>query len=165
VIGAVRSLTPVEAAIALAIGGSVFASAVPSFIHNLHASRLVEPVDGLNRIAMRATELAASQPAEFAYPESVPLTPSQVPRGERVTDPPGTWAHRTWRLLEFEWTVPHSFSFAFESKNAKGHAVFLARANGDLDGDGILSQFEIGGESQDGSEPTTSPMVVHREVE
>jgi hypothetical protein len=158
-------LTPVEAAVAVAIGGSVLATAVPAFVHELHASRLVEPIDGLNRIAMRATQLAASQPAELAYPESVPLTPAQVPRGERVTDPPGTWNHRTWRLLEFEWTVPHSFSFAFEGKNAKGQAVFLARAHGDLDGDGILSHFELGGQSRDGAEPTTSPMVIHREVE
>lgn len=160
-----RSFTPVEAAVALAVSGSVAATAIPAFVHNLHASRLVEPLDGLNHIAARATQLAASQPAEFAYPESVPLTPPQVPRGERVTDPPGTWNHRTWRLLEFEWTVPHSFSFAFESKNAKGQAVFLARANGDLDGDGILSQFEISGQSKDGAEPTTSPLVIHREVE
>ncbi len=160
-----RSLAPLEAAVALAIFGSVCATAIPAFVHNLHASRLVEPIDGLHRIAMRATELAATQPAEFAYPESVSLTPPQVPRGERVTDPPGTWNHRTWRLLGVEWTVPHSFSFSFESKNAKGHAVFLARANGDLDGDGILSHFEIGGESKDGAEPTTSSLVIHREVE
>lgn len=160
-----RTLTPVEAALALAIGGSVLASAVPAFLRNLHASRLVEPIDGLNHLAVRATQLAASKPAEVAYPESVPLTPAQVPRGERVTDPPGTWNHRTWRLLEFEWNVPHSFSFAFESKNAKGHAVFLARAHGDLDGDGILSTFEISGESRDGAEPTISAMVIRREVE
>jgi hypothetical protein len=141
------------------------ATAVPAFLRNLHASRLVEPIDGLNHIAMRATQMAASKPAEFAYPESVPLTPAHVPRGERVTDPPGTWNHRTWRLLEFEWLVPHSFSFAFESKNGKGQAAFLARAQGDLDGDGILSLFEIGGQSRDGAEPTTSSMVIHREVE
>lgn len=160
-----RTLTPVEAALALAIGASVLASAIPAFLRNLHASRLVEPIDGLNHIAMRATQLAASKPAEFAYPESVPLTPAQVPRGERVTDPPGTWNHRSWRLLEFEWTVPHSFSFGFESKNAKGHSAFLARAHGDLDGDGILSTFEIGGETRDGAEPTTSALVIRREVE
>jgi hypothetical protein len=155
----------VEAALAIAIGGSVLASAIPAFLRNLHASRLVEPIDGLQHIAMRATQLAAAKPAEVAYPESVPLTPAQVPRGERVTDPPGTWNHRTWRLLEFEWMVPHSFSFTFESKSGKGQAAFLARAHGDLDGDGILSTFEIGGESRDGAEPTTSPMVIRREVE
>lgn len=55
-----RSLSPVEAALCVAIGGSVLAVGVPSFVRNLHASRLVEPIDGLNRIAAAAAERAAA---------------------------------------------------------------------------------------------------------
>ena len=160
-----RSLTPVEAAIAVAIAGSVFATCLPSFLENLHASRMVEPIDGLEHIATRATALAAGQPAAAAYPETVGLTPAQVPVGERVEDPKGTWDHPTWRRLEFAWTVPHSYSFSFESRNHEGHAVFHARAHGDLDGDGVLSTFSIAGESKDGAEPKTFPMEIEREVE
>jgi len=162
---AVRSLTPVEAAAVVAIAGSLLATALPAFVRNLHASRLVEPMDGLNRIATRATVLAAGRPAEKAYPKSVGLTPASVPRGERVKDPPGTWNKPTWRLLEFGFKLPHSYSFAFESHNAPGSASFRALAHGDLDGDGVLSTFEISGRSKDGSEPTTSPLDMHREVE
>ncbi len=160
-----RSLTPVEAAVAVAIGGSLLAAAIPSFVSNLHASRMVEPVRGLTQIATRATALAASRPAETAYPDSVGLTPENVPAGKPATDPQGTWDHPSWRLLEFEKTTPHSFSFAFESRNAKGHAMFHARAHGDLDGDGVLSTFAIIGESRDGSEPMLHPMEITREVE
>ena len=161
----VRSLTPVEAAVAVAIAGSVLAAAVPPFVRNLHASRLVEPLDGLNRIATRATALAAGNTAEAAYPESVGLTPAEVPQGEEVLDPPGTWDHPTWVKLDFRFEVPHAYSFAFESHNQPGRALFRAQAHGDLDGDGIHSSFSISGESRDGSEPVVYPMDIHREVE
>lgn len=160
-----RSLSPVEAAVAVAIAGAVLASGLPAFFGNLHASRLVEPIDGLNRIATRATALAAGVPAAAAYPETVGLTPANVPAGEATTDAVGTWDHATWRKLDFEWSVPHYFSFAFESRNAVGKAVFHARAHGDLDGDGVWSTFAIAGESIDGAEPTTTAIDIHREVE
>jgi hypothetical protein len=158
-------LSPVEAAAGIAIIGSLLAVGVPEFVRNLHASRLAEPLEGLNRIAARATALAASRPAEVAYPPTVGLTPEEVPRGEPVTDPPGTWDHPTWRLLDFGWTVPHSFSFAFESANAKGKGSFHARAEGDLDGDGVHSIFELKGESVDGAEPVVFPVESYREIE
>ncbi|MCA9642789.1 MAG: hypothetical protein H6718_13850 [Polyangiaceae bacterium] len=160
-----RQWTPVQAAIGVAIFGSVLAAAIPSFFENLHASRLAEPVDGLKRLATRATALAAGRPAEVAYPETVPLTPADVPMGKLATDPPGTWDNPTWRQLEFEWTVPHAYSFAFESRNAKGHSTFRAWAHGDLDGDGLRSTFEISGETKDGELPVVFPMDIQREVE
>ena len=149
----------------VAIVGSLLATGIPAFVRNLHASRLVEPVEGLERISTRATALAAGRAAEAAYPETVPLTPATVPAGEPVADAPGTWDHPTWRQLDFGWTNPHSYSFAFESRNAIGHATFRATAHGDLDGDGVLSTFMIEGESRDGAEPTTSALDIHREVE
>lgn len=160
-----RSLTPVEAAAVVAIAGSLLATALPAFVRNLHASRLVEPMDGLNKIATRATALAAGRPADKAYPESVGLTPAQVPKGVEVKDPPGTWDKPTWRQLDFGFKVPHRYSFAFQSHDAPGKASFRAVAHGDLDGDGVLSTFEISGTSRDGSEPVTSPMDMYREVE
>lgn len=160
-----RALTAVETAVALAVGGSLLAVMVPAFARNLHASRLAEPLEGLERIAARATALAAGRPAEMAYPVSVGLSPSAVPRGRRTVDPPGTWNHETWRRLDFEVTVPHAFSFSFESHNGKGAATFRAVAHGDLDGDGLLSTFALGGQSSDGAEPTVTPLEVIRAVE
>jgi hypothetical protein len=161
----VRALTPVEAAIVVAVAGSVLAVTLPEFLRNLHASRLVEPIDGLKQIAGRASALAAGRPTERAYPSSVGLTPEQVPRGERVVDPPGTWDHPTWRALVFQQRVPHGFSFAFESENAPGVATFTASAHGDLDGDGIVSTFEVSGQSLDGHGPMVFALQMYREVE
>lgn len=118
-----RSPSIVEVAATIAVGGSVLAVTLPAFFDNLHASRLTEPLDTLGRIGMRATALAAGRPAEAAYPESVALTPAQVPRGELVVDPPGTWAHPTWRRLGLAFDAPHAYSFEFESHNAGAEAA------------------------------------------
>lgn len=160
-----RSLTPVEAALAFAIGGSVLAVFVPPFLRNLHASRLTEPLAGLERISARAAALADAAPAPHAYPETAPLTPAQVPRGELVVDPPGTWAHPTWRLLDFSMDAPHAFSFEFRSSNSPERCTYTATAHGDLDGDGVQSTFQIGGAVRPGASPETFPLEVTREVE
>lgn len=162
---AMRAVSPLEVASLVAIGGSILAISVPAFVRNLHASRLVEPIEGLERIAARATALAAQKPAEFAYPPSVELTPEQVPRGKPVVDQARTWERPTWRLLDFAFSLPHSYSFAFESHNTPGHATFYAVAHGDLDGDGLESTFEISGESKDGVPPIVFPMESRREIE
>jgi hypothetical protein len=160
-----RPLSPVEAAVAFALGGSVLAITVPAFLRNLHASRVAEPLDGVSRLAARAVALAETAPQASAFPESAPLTPERVPRAELVKDPPGTWNHPTWRLLGFGFDVPHAYSFEFTSQNGPEVSRFSAIARGDLDGDGVLSSFELAGEIKAGSGAELMPLEVIREVE
>lgn len=149
----------------MAIGGSVLAVGVPAFVRNLHASRLVEATDGLAHLAARAQAYAEGQPASTAYPDDAELTPKEVPRGEPVLDPPGTWSHATWRALEFGFSEPHWYSFEFDSNNRLGVARFTARARGDLDGDGQHSELSLSGEARDGAASVTYPLEMKREVE
>ncbi|HEY3493097.1 MAG TPA: hypothetical protein VGK73_00355 [Polyangiaceae bacterium] len=158
-----RPLVQTVAVIAVAL--CVLFSVVPVFLRNLRASRMAEPMDHLAFIASRASLLAAGRPVEAAYPPSAPLTPSSVPKGELVLDPPGTWDHPTWRLLDFRLDTPHAFSFAFESENAPEGSRFRATARGDLDGDGNLSTFVIAGECPKAGTPSTGALAMHREVE
>lgn len=160
-----RSFTPLQAALVFAAAGSVLAVAVPTFLESSRASRLAEPLEGLQRIADRASALAAGAPAELGYPESAPLTPARVPQGRRMLDPPATWDHPTWRRLGFRWDVEHAYSFEFESRSEPGRASFVARAYGDLDGDGVESHFEISGETSDDGEPIIYPIRMFRETE
>lgn len=160
-----RVLTPVEAALAVAVGGSLLAAMLPAFLENLHASALVEPMTGLQRIAGRACALAAGRAVADAFPKTVELTPAKVPRGERVIDPPGTWSHPTWQELGFEPPSPHAFAFGFTSEHGATLATFRAYAQGDLDGDGSLSTFAIVGASPEGRAPFAQPLEMHREVE
>jgi len=152
-------------AVVVSLGGTVAATMIPTFLRNVHASRMSEPVEGLKRIAARATLRASGLPTESAYPESVPFTPEVTPRAELVLDPPGTWDAPTWRALDFGFDAPHGYSFSFESKNGEASSSFTARARGDLDGDGVTSSFEISGSVVRGGEPTVQPLEVHREVE
>jgi hypothetical protein len=160
-----RALTPLELAVAVSLTGTVAATMIPTFLRNVHASRLSEPVEGLKRIAAHATLRAAGLPPERAYPDSAPFTPAVTPRGELVLDAPGTWDPPTWRTLDFAFDAPHAYSFAFESENSDSRSTFTARARGDLDGDGVTSSFSISGSVQRGAEPKLEPLEINREVE
>lgn len=154
-----------QAAALLAVVASVLAAGVPTFVSNLHASRLAEPMDGLGHIAARASALAAMSPVESAYPASAPLTPNQVPQGQSVLDDPEAWNHPTWRTLDFGFDVPHRFSFEFVSKLDAETSSFLATAHGDLDADGNLSRFSLAGSVTRGGQPTVGSLEMTREIE
>ncbi|HEY4120526.1 MAG TPA: hypothetical protein VGM56_21825 [Byssovorax sp.] len=165
-----RPVSVVELAIGLAVGGSVLAVAVPAFFKNLSASKLSEPINGLDTLVRHAVAYgnAPGRPDEFAFPPPAPLTPSVVPRGVRVLDPPEAWEHLTWRSLDFRIDQPHAFSFKFDSvyDPSTGVMRFAAIAHGDLDGDGVLSTFEAQGERSPGHAARVLPgMYIDREVE
>ncbi|MCL2725632.1 MAG: hypothetical protein FWD69_14455 [Polyangiaceae bacterium] len=154
--------TPVELAVGIALFGSVLAVAVPAFVRELHASRFVEPVEGLTRIGKGAVAYAE---AHGRFPDSAPLTPRTPPRGHKEVDPPGTWDGPTWSALGFRPVadgVPHAYAFSLDGT---GNA-FVAQAHGDLDGDGILSTFEIRGYAPLGEAPLVMPgMYIESELE
>jgi type II secretory pathway pseudopilin PulG len=160
-----RSVSTLQLALLVALLGSLAAAFVPTFLSNIHASRFAEPLDGLSHLASQATMYAAGLPSTQAYPESVERTPALVPPGQSTVDAPGTWTHPTWRLLNFSQEGPHYYSFEFESHASETGAHYVARAFGDLDGDGELSHFEVYGETKPGGEPKTFSLRIDREVE
>jgi hypothetical protein len=160
----VRRFTPVELAIGVALAGSLAAVAVPAFFRELHASRFVEPTEGLARIATAAVAYAE---VNGRFPEGAPLTPSTPPRGTKEPDVPGAWDGPTWKALAFRPTpegVPHAYAFSFDS--TAGGTAFVAQARGDLDGDGVLSTFEVRGAARPGEKPAQTPgMYIEQELE
>jgi hypothetical protein len=160
-----RSFSALQLALIIAFAGSILAIFIPSFLRNLHASRLTEAVRGVNTIAAGALVYAEGKPPGEAFPPSAPLTPAEVPRGVRVEDPPGTWDHLTWAALGFRIDHAHSFCFAFDSERGPARSTFTARAHGDLDGDGERSSFEIRGEATPGAARLLPGLFVDREVE
>lgn len=166
-----RRLAPVEAAIALSLGGSLLAVAIPTFARQVHASRVVEPVEGLERIGAGAALYARTRAVAEAFPPSAPLTPNSVPRGKCATDPATLWEQPTWQALDFTPApegAPHCFAFVFDSALSPARSTFRAQAHGDLDGDGTTSTFEITGHSVEGDPlgPAVDPgMYVDSEVE
>lgn len=163
-----RSWSALELSAIFAVGGSVLAVAMPAFFRNLSASKLSEPIEGLDRMVTSAVAYAEGRPQEISFPPSTPLTPAQVPRGIRAPDPPEAWEHLTWRSLKFKFEEPHAFAFKFESEFDPTTQVmrFVATAHGDIDGDGMLSTFEVRGERVPGQSARVLPgMFVDREVE
>lgn len=173
-----RPFSALEFAAVFAVGGSLLAVAVPAFLRNLSASKLTEPIEGLDRMVTSAVAYAAQHPQEISFPPSAPLTPADVPRGARVVDAPEIWQHLTWRSLRFGFCaedergtpacVPHAFSFKFDSEIDPATQVmrFTATAHGDLDGDGMVSTFEVRGERVPGQPARVLPgMFIDREVE
>jgi hypothetical protein len=168
---AARRLSPVELAIGFALVGSLLAIVVPTFAREIHASRTVEPVDGLHRIGAGAVAYALDRSVAEAFPPTAPLTPPAVPRGRCEADPPALWDQPTWRALEFTPAPagsPHCFAFSFDSALSPARSAFRAQAHGDLDGDGVVSTFEISGHdvSGDATGPAVDPgMYVDSEIE
>ncbi|MBK6690822.1 MAG: hypothetical protein IPG50_01215 [Myxococcales bacterium] len=133
-----RAFTSVEIAAGVAIVGSLLGVAVPAFIRNLHASHLTEATAGLAKLQTRVLGVVETT---GVAPAPAPLTPAVVARGARSVDAPGTWEHPTWRQLEFAPVpdgIAHAYSFSLEHDGAD----VVARARGDLDGDGVTSLFE-----------------------
>ncbi len=162
-----RSWSALELSALFGIGGSVLAVAVPTFIRNLSASKVTEPIDGLDRMVTSAVAYANERPQELSFPPSAPLTPAEPPRGVRARDPAEAWEHLTWRSLDFRYDEPHAFAFQFESATLPDKTMtFVATAHGDLDGDGTQSTFEVRGERRPGEPARVLPgMYVEREVE
>jgi hypothetical protein len=160
-----------EGSIAFAIVGSLLAVAVPAFVREMHASRFVEPMEGLERMSASAVAYARQHSVPEGFPPSAPLTPAVPPRGTREADPPGLWDHPTWKALDFQAAPPgepHCFSFAYDSALSPTRSTFVAHAHGDLDGDGITSTFEMRGHYvvDDPAGPVVEPGVyVADEVE
>jgi hypothetical protein len=162
------AVTPVEAAVGLAIFGSIAAIAIPAFSSNVHASRLTEATDGVGKISETAVMHAETKSIADAFPPSVPLTPSSVPRGHAEVDPPGTWDAPTWQALEFRPApegVAHWFSFGFDSNGNAVTSSFVAHAHGDQDGDGLTSTFEARGHDDAQGAVVEPGMYVDKEIE
>jgi hypothetical protein len=168
-----RGVTPVEAAIAFAIFGAILAVAVPAFIRELHGSRFVEPVAGLERMSAGAIAHAEAHPTGNAFPETAPLTPPVVPRAHREVDPPNVWDTPTWKALGFRAApegTPHAYAFGFTStaptqQTTGAPSQFIAHAHGDLDGDGVTSTFEVRGHAASAAGPAAQVPGMYIEAE
>lgn len=161
-----RSLSPVELAIAVCVGGSVLAASVPTFLRELQASRMSEAIEGVQDIGTGALAYAEGKELAASFPPPAPLTPTEVPRGTKVEDPPGTWDTPTWNALQFGFDRPHRYAFQFDVVPDPSRIWFQGTAHGDLNGDGILSTFQLVGERRAGEDAVLLPgLHIHREVE
>lgn len=161
-----RSTNVVQLAAIIMLIGVALAAFLPTFIRDLHASRLTEAMDNLNSISKSAVAYSEGRDLAGSFPSPAPLTPAEVPRGVVVTDASGTWEHPSWKALAFEIQAPHRFSYSFDVAVDPSRISFSAQAHGDLNGDGLTSTFEVRGERRPGQAAAIVPgMLINREVE
>lgn len=159
-------MSPVELALIVSLGGSALAASVPTFLRELQASRMSEAVDGVADIGQGAVAYAEGKELAASFPPPEELTPPEVPRGVTAEDPPGSWDTPTWQALHFRFDRPHRYAFQFEVVPEPSRIWFQASAYGDLNGDGILSTFQLAGERRaDGDAVVLPGLHIHREVE
>ena len=163
---AMRSMSPVELALIASLGGVALAASAPTFLTELQASRMSEAIKGVEDISVGAVAHAQGTELPASFPPPAPLTPAEVPRGIVVEDPPDTWDTPTWKALNFRFDRPHRYSYQFDVAADPSRIWFQATAHGDLNGDGILSTFQLAGERRVDGEAVVLPgLHIHREVE
>ncbi len=150
--------------IVVAIIGILAAVAIPSFMRYIRKARTTEARQMLKKIydGARAYYLDQNHNGKMSYN----LLPRQFPRtpltGMAPSDPTACcekcapdamlWTDETWVVLQFSLDDPAYFSYSYigvtETSTTGVASVplsFTARANGDLDCDGMWSTFEMYG--------------------
>jgi hypothetical protein len=154
-------LTPIELALAFAVGGSALAAMVPSCVRSIRVARTAEATENVETIFT-----AALNARNAGVPlTSTGLTPPNVPRGTTVVDPPGTWDHPTWKALGIAYEDPHWYAYRVEIDPEPGTALRVV-ALGDLDGDGVTSWYERSATMSSNGQLVPRPgLVIESELE
>ena len=166
-------LTLVEIAVLISLGGILLAVGIPTFVRAMHTSKMSEAPDELRRIYDATAAYHARPP--HCLPEAAgptPAKPSQRPIEVLFADPkaPGS---ATWQALGFEPSRPIRYRYTLavptpgcqQMRDSRGQFVVSIRAEGDLDGDGVLSLFERDATMQDGALELDRLLVIRDAVE
>lgn len=149
----------IELMIIIVILGVLAAVAVPALMRYVRRSKTSEASDKLSLMYRGSAAYLINANTNvkrgidgiglpLMFPASVGPTPTDpcctLPGGQCLTDPV-EWDHGTWIALDFSIADPHWFNYSYLAAGEGVGAQFTARANGDLDCDGIESTFERSG--------------------
>lgn len=151
--------TLTELMIVIVILGILAAIAIPAFIKYINKAKTNEAMEKLYLIyrgsiryfedSQNAVKRGARGGAYIGmFPPTEGPTPQQrccvlsPDRGKCPPDPSWWEDSQTWKALDFHISDPFYFQYSYISQGVNQNASFTARANGDLDCDGVLSTFE-----------------------
>lgn len=147
-----EGVTLVEAALLTSIVGIALAIFVPTFVHELHTSKVGEAADVLGEVAARAQAYyeARHPGGRRCLPGPAGPTPREVSSAPTSIDfrEEGVAGRGAWAAIGFQPERPLRYSYALRSaagcglRPESGEVLFQVRALGDLDDDGTRSTFE-----------------------
>jgi type II secretory pathway pseudopilin PulG len=176
-----EGLTLVEACALTCVGGVVLAVAVPTFSRHLRTSKTAEAAEqlaALHRGAaayyVRRHTAADGRTLTQCLPEAAGPTPTEPSSSPQRVDftAPNTPGADTWRALGFAPEEPTRFRYSVLPEkpgcglDATQHVQRMTfAAEGDLDGDRVLSRFERRATAKDGELVPSGVLVVTQRVE
>jgi type IV pilus assembly protein PilA len=173
-----RGLTLIEVTLLVSLLGIVLAVGIPAFVRGLRTSKTEEPPRELERM-YRAIAAYYDTPQNTAagqrthcLPDPAGPTPDKPEREPKpVVFANAETSAATWRALGYEPAEPIRYRYSFLPLRAgcgvlpsdsRGEAVLTLRAEGDLDGDGVLSTFERTAVTREG-ELSLEPVLIVRD--
>jgi type II secretory pathway pseudopilin PulG len=170
-------LSLIEVALLLCLIGIVLAVFVPTFLRRVRTNKISEASELLQEMSDRTAAYYATSWAtgeRYCLPPSAGPTPAQPTVDSAEVDffDDDQASHRTWEALGFQPDRPIRYSYSYTpsedgcdliGRDDLGSVSF--RAEGDLDGDGVPSTFELRATLEaDGFKPADT-LRVHQRTE
>jgi prepilin-type N-terminal cleavage/methylation domain-containing protein len=142
-----RGFTLIELMIVVAITGILAAVAIPAYIRYTRRAMTSEPLLNLRRMYDGAASYYVSEHSDAVgtilpkqMPPSAGPTPPAVPAGVKHQPTPSEYDTPEWNCVEFAVRDPYRYQYTFQQLSPITSGMMIAQ--GDLDGDGLLSLFE-----------------------
>lgn len=146
----------VLAIVALPVLGILAALSIYGVRRYLSSAKTTEAKNTVGAIA-RSAVVAYERHGKLC--DSVEAVPATVPSGRRFQPTPSDWSG--FACLGFTMTVPHHYQYAY-TRTADG---FVVTARGDIDGDGVFSEFSQYATVRNGSVILHDKLIVKDEFE